>query len=109
MAPKPHQISRRTGGLGLAVATWMLTLTAMASLAGAQTYAPPSQPSPALDVPLAQLRASLACAGDLAYREPVLLVPGTTLTPQEFAWKIGAMTVCPAPAPAPPVPSGAMS
>ena len=86
MVPKLHQISRRTGVLGLAVATWMLTLTAMASLAGAQTCAPPSQPGPALDVPPAQLPASLACAGDLASREPVLLVPGTTLTPQEFAW-----------------------
>lgn len=41
---------------------------------------------PALTEPAAALRASLACHGDLAARTPVLLVPGTALTPAEFSW-----------------------
>jgi pimeloyl-ACP methyl ester carboxylesterase len=41
---------------------------------------------PALSVPADVLRASLACHGDLAKRTPVLLVPGTALTPAEFDW-----------------------
>lgn len=46
-------------------------------------------PGPALIVPRADLEASLHCSADLsrADREPVLLVPGTTLTPDEhFGW-----------------------
>lgn len=54
-----------------------------AAPAGAATGSPP------LSVPSARLAASLACHGDLAHAttEPVLLVPGTTLTPKEdFSW-----------------------
>ena len=52
-------------------------------------YASTDAPGPALSVPEAELGLSLRCSGDLAQagREPVLLVPGTTLTPDEhFGW-----------------------
>lgn len=43
---------------------------------------------PALSVPEAELAQSLHCSADVAdaSRNPVLLLPGTTLTPAEFAW-----------------------
>ena len=43
---------------------------------------------PPLSVPRADLDQSLQCSNDLdrAQREPVLLVPGTTQTPDEFSW-----------------------
>lgn len=44
------------------------------------------QSGPALGVPGDALRSSLACRGDLTKRTPVLLVPGTALTPAEFEW-----------------------
>lgn len=52
-------------------------------------YAPPDEPGPALAVPQEQLRSSLDCrAGAVtAQRPPILLLPGTTLTPkQQFSW-----------------------
>jgi hypothetical protein len=52
-------------------------------------YAPLDQPGPPLTVPPAQLAASLSCTPnvDHAVRAPVLLVPGTTLTPDiNFSW-----------------------
>ena len=69
----------------------MLTavLTAALALAPAaadpRPYAPLDRPGPALSVPLAQLEAALVC-DDLAGAtvDPVLLVPGTTLTPAQF-------------------------
>lgn len=44
--------------------------------------------SPPLSVPDAQLNAALRCSPNVgdADRDPVLLVPGTTLTPEEFRW-----------------------
>jgi len=41
-----------------------------------------------LSVPKASLDASLACVGDLARgpHAPILLIPGTTVDPQEFTW-----------------------
>ena len=59
-----------------------------ASTAG-PTYAPLDRPGPALDVPAAALAASLTCTPDVSsgVREPVLLVPGTTATPEtNFSW-----------------------
>jgi triacylglycerol esterase/lipase EstA (alpha/beta hydrolase family) len=58
-------------------------------VAVAQTYPPVDTPGPALSVPQGTLDAALECSGDLtgAAEEPVLLVPGTTLTPEHnFGW-----------------------
>jgi hypothetical protein len=52
-------------------------------------YAPVDRPGPPLSVPQNKLDASLTCNGNLsgASQEPVLLVPGTTLNPQQnFSW-----------------------
>jgi hypothetical protein len=57
--------------------------------AAAGDFAPVDRPGPALSVPAAQLAAAFTCKGDLAgaAATPVLLVPGTTLTPQSnFSW-----------------------
>ena len=52
-------------------------------------FAPLDQRGPRLSVPKAQLDASLSCSGSLRglQRDPILLVPGTTLTPEvNFGW-----------------------
>ena len=52
-------------------------------------YAPLDRPGPPLQVPAAQLVAALRCTPDVAgtTKAPVLLVPGTTLTPDvNFSW-----------------------
>src|SRR5438128_12054207 len=77
-------------------ATWLLRLTLVALACGscwtstaAAEYAPVNQPGPALQVPGKTLRAALRCTPSVATdaREPILLVPGTTLTPEEnFSW-----------------------
>ena len=57
--------------------------------AAATTYAPLNQRGPALSVPAGQLKASLTCSGSMRnlHRDPVLLVPGTTMNPQvNFSW-----------------------
>jgi pimeloyl-ACP methyl ester carboxylesterase len=62
---------------------------AAAGAAQAITYAPVNTPGPPLSVPTATLRSALVCTGSLASssREPILLVPGTTLNPQaDFSW-----------------------
>lgn len=63
-------------------------MTAQAAPSAAP-YAPLDRPGPALEHPREQLRASLGCSGDLATAErpPVLLLSGTTVTPDEsFSW-----------------------
>ena len=48
-----------------------------------------NQHGPALQVPGKALRAALRCTASVATdaREPILLVPGTTMTPEEnFSW-----------------------
>ena len=55
----------------------------------ALTYAPDERPGPALSVPAEALAHSLSCTGDLAgaERAPVLLVPGTWVSPREhYGW-----------------------
>jgi hypothetical protein len=55
----------------------------------ARPYAPLDQPGPPLSVPPSQLAASLSCTPNVddSVRAPVLLVPGTTLTPDvNFSW-----------------------
>jgi triacylglycerol esterase/lipase EstA (alpha/beta hydrolase family) len=62
---------------------------ALAAGSASAAYAPINHPGPALTVPKAQLRAALQCTPNVKSeaREPILLVPGTTLTPQEnFSW-----------------------
>nr|WP_204262189.1 lipase [Blastococcus saxobsidens] len=52
-------------------------------------FAPVDRPGPRLSVPAEQLAASLSCNGSLhrLQQDPVLLVPGTTLTPEvNFGW-----------------------
>ncbi|HEY0508677.1 MAG TPA: lipase [Blastococcus sp.] len=52
-------------------------------------FAPLDRPGPRLTATKAQLTASLSCTGSLrrATTDPVLLVPGTTVTPEvNFAW-----------------------
>jgi triacylglycerol esterase/lipase EstA (alpha/beta hydrolase family) len=72
-------------------ATAAVALAGLAfGVAGAEAaYAPPSQRGPRLQVPRAALRAALRCTASVATdaREPILLVPGTTMTPEEnFSW-----------------------
>jgi hypothetical protein len=52
-------------------------------------FAPLDRPGPALSVPKATLDAALTCSGPLTglRKDPVLLVPGTTVTPEpNFSW-----------------------
>ena len=66
----------------------VLGLAPAVPTAGAVTYAPPDTPGPALSPPQADLAAALQCTAGVAgaARDPVLLVPGTTVSPQEFTW-----------------------
>ena len=76
--------------------TWLLRLTLLAlacsgcwTATAAAEYAPLNQHGPALQVPGKALRAALRCTASVATdaREPILLVPGTTMTPEEnFSW-----------------------
>jgi triacylglycerol esterase/lipase EstA (alpha/beta hydrolase family) len=57
--------------------------------AATTAFAPLDQSGPRLSVPAAKLAASLACNGPLpgAQRDPILLVPGTTVEPGvNFSW-----------------------
>jgi Lipase (class 2) len=69
-----------------AIAT--VALTCPPAGAAERPFAPVDRPGPPLSVPDDQLARNLVCTGNLAsaQREPVLLVPGTTVTPAEFAW-----------------------
>jgi triacylglycerol esterase/lipase EstA (alpha/beta hydrolase family) len=65
------------------LAALSLTATARAE------YAPIDKRGPALQVPSTTLKAALVCTASVRKdpREPILLVPGTTLTPEEnFSW-----------------------
>jgi hypothetical protein len=75
--------------LSLSLSAAILCALAFAVPAGAITYAPINQPGPALDVPTAVLNESLSCTAglDSATRDPVLLIPGTTVDPSEaYSW-----------------------
>lgn len=70
----------------LVIAAALLTAPTQA---GASGYPPVNRPGPALTVPTAALKASLLCSAGYATNrhEPILLVPGTTVTPAvEFSW-----------------------
>jgi triacylglycerol esterase/lipase EstA (alpha/beta hydrolase family) len=66
----------------------VVTALLVPAAAQAITYAPPDQPGPPLSVSRDKLDASLECRGNPARsREPVLLVPGTTVNPRaDFSW-----------------------
>ncbi len=87
---------RRTRALVVAAVVGLCAgLAVAAQPAGAATptgtgvLAPLDRPGPALQVPVADLQRSLACTADVATAgtSPILLIPGTTLTPDEnFSW-----------------------
>jgi triacylglycerol esterase/lipase EstA (alpha/beta hydrolase family) len=63
--------------------------TATATTPSSTSFAPLTQPGPPLSVPAAKLAASLSCNGPLTglRRDPILLVPGTTMNPKvNFSW-----------------------
>lgn len=68
----------------------MRALFVIAAAAGALLVPAGAQAAtgPALDVPVATLDAALSCSDGIAdaQRDPILLIPGTTLTPAEFDW-----------------------
>ncbi len=75
--------------MSLRVALIVCLLALAWPVAARASYAPVDQPGPPLSVPTATLQAALACDGSLSgsSREPILLVPGTTLNPQsDFSW-----------------------
>ena len=93
MAGQRRRLRSAASVVALVVATTVgLVGPAMAAVAGPPPtgpYAPLDQPGPPLQVPPTQLAASLSCTPnvDHAVRAPVLLVPGTTLTPDvNFSW-----------------------
>jgi triacylglycerol esterase/lipase EstA (alpha/beta hydrolase family) len=74
----------------LAGASAVAVVAGVIAVAGAHAeYAPLKQRGPRLEVPRSKLRAALRCTPTVSTdpREPILLIPGTTLTPQEnFSW-----------------------
>jgi triacylglycerol esterase/lipase EstA (alpha/beta hydrolase family) len=71
-----------------AIAAAAFVAAALPSAAGA-SYAPLNHRGPRLEVPRTQLRAALRCTPSVRTdaREPILLVPGTTMTPEvNFSW-----------------------
>ncbi len=86
-AQAPTTRATRLRSLAIALAALALSIS-WASSASAE-YAPINQRGPALHVPGAKLRAALRCTASVTTeaREPILLVPGTTLTPEvNFSW-----------------------
>src|SRR5436309_6984990 len=73
-----------------AVLAGALVLAGSSSAAAHQvTYATPSRPGPPLHVPGAKLRSALHCGPGIRHdaRNPILLVPGTDLTPKaNYSW-----------------------
>jgi pimeloyl-ACP methyl ester carboxylesterase len=65
-----------------------LAVVVAVGLGGSMTTAWAADEGPELQVPEQDLAQSLTCHGDLAgsSHAPVLLIPGTTLDPQEFSW-----------------------
>src|ERR1700736_6608588 len=73
----------------LAIVACAVGFASLGAASANASYAPINHRGPALEVPEAQLRAALRCTPSVSAdpREPILLVPGTTLTPEEnFSW-----------------------
>ena len=84
---------RSARSLLVSATTALLVLTgggaASATPSSTGEFAPLDRPGPALSVPTAALDAALTCDGPLRRQaeDPILLVPGTTLTPDvNFSW-----------------------
>ena len=57
--------------------------------ASARAYSPPDRPGPRLSVPASRLRSAVSCTRGIRgdRRDPILLVPGTDLTPRaNYSW-----------------------
>lgn len=70
-------------------ALFAVLLLALPASAAARAFSPLGRPGPPLDVPAASLQKALVCqpAVSTSAKQPVLLVPGTTLTPQaNYSW-----------------------
>lgn len=84
---------RRAALCAVALAIAVPVLPAASAAAPSPRSAPLDQPGPPLSVPAASLRSALTCSPDLATtrREPVLLVPGTWVSFDEFfRWNYAA-------------------
>jgi triacylglycerol esterase/lipase EstA (alpha/beta hydrolase family) len=82
-------LTARRALTALIVALPLMATFVVPSTASATGYAPLNRPGPALDVPAAALAKSLHCSANLttSRHEPILLVPGTTVTPAvEYSW-----------------------
>src|SRR5581483_11806760 len=90
LPPVGSESDRRSKSASCAAMRRWGVLLAMFAALGAVAPARAAAPKgPPLDVPRATLAASLSCTANLASakREPVLLVPGTTQTPEvNFSW-----------------------
>ena len=79
----------RQGVVALVLAAAGCLSLAAGAAAASGPYAPLNRPGPRLSVPLAKLKASLACTSGVAgaSRNPILLVPGTDLDPaSNYSW-----------------------
>jgi hypothetical protein len=75
--------------IGVAAAICLVVLVAAPPGTAARRFAPLNQPGPPLSVPLSKLKAALKCESSVRHAkvEPVLLSPGTGVTPkQEYSW-----------------------
>ena len=73
----------------MAIVAGLMALAACGASGALAEYAPLNHRGPRLSVPSKQLRAALKCTASVASdpREPILLVPGTTMTPEvNFSW-----------------------
>jgi triacylglycerol esterase/lipase EstA (alpha/beta hydrolase family) len=73
----------------LSLGAAVLWLGAAGAAAATNPYAPLNRPGPRLSVPATALKTALSCTPGVARatRNPILLVPGTTLDPQpNFSW-----------------------
>jgi len=81
--------TRRSFAVLFAMLVLATAVVVAPGVAGADGYAPLDRPGPALSVPAPLLAASLLCSPGYAAKahEPILLVPGTTVTPAvEYSW-----------------------
>ena len=79
----------RRGWTSVALATALAVTGSSTATAHRVVYASPDRPGPRLSVPVAKLRSALACAPGIKHdhRNPILLVPGTDLTPKtNYSW-----------------------
>jgi triacylglycerol esterase/lipase EstA (alpha/beta hydrolase family) len=79
----------RQGSLVVLIAVAGVLALAGVADAASDPYAPLDRPGPALSVPTGQLAAALSCTSGIQgdARDPILLVPGTTLDPSpNYSW-----------------------